>query len=386
MLSNFRHTFSSHLLNLSGWRTNRKIVVIESDDWGSIRMPSREVYDQFIKDGIPLNNCPYNRFDSLASEKDLQDLFNVLVKFQDHKGNHPIITANTVVANPDFEKIHNSDFQEYFYEPFSKTLEKYPAHAKAFELWKEGIGAKLFYPQFHGREHVNINLWLKLLQNNHPLYLKAFENSFWGIGPSIVKHSYRINIQATYDANYKSEIDQHKTQIAEGLQLFERIFGYRSKSFIANNFIWDSSLNQTLSENGVDVLQGMKYQLLPIFNQAKRNKIRNFTGKINEDRQVHLIRNCSFEPAENPGIDNVGKCLSQISNAFFFKKPAILSTHRLNYIGFIDEQNKVDNLKAFRMLISIILRKWPEVEFITSDKLGELIIKDQQNQSSLNVL
>jgi len=33
-----------NLVNIPGWRTNRKIVVIESDDWGSVRMPSREVY------------------------------------------------------------------------------------------------------------------------------------------------------------------------------------------------------------------------------------------------------------------------------------------------------------------------------------------------------
>ncbi|MBL6944864.1 MAG: hypothetical protein ISR56_10925 [Bacteroidales bacterium] len=385
MLSNLKHILSSHLLNIPGWRTKRKIVIIESDDWGSIRMPSKEVYNNFIKAGIPLNNCPYNRYDSLASENDLQDLFNILITFKDLKGNHPIITANTVVANPDFEKILNSDFQEYYYEPFTRTLEKYPAHANAFEFWKGGIGAKLFYPQFHSREHVSINLWLKLLQNNHPIYLKAFENTFWGIGPSIIKHNSRINIQATFDANNSSEIDQHKNQLVEGLKLFEKIFGYRSRSFIANNFIWDSFLNRTLKENGVDVLQGMKYQLLPLLNQTKRKKIRHYTGKINAENQVHLIRNCSFEPSENPGIDNVGKCLCQISNAFFFKKPAIISTHRLNYIGFIDEQNKVDNLKTFRILISSILKRWPEVEFITSDKLGDLIIKDQQNQPLLSV-
>lgn len=385
MLQSIKSSIALHTQNMLGWRTNRKIVVIESDDWGSIRMPSNEVYNKFVKAGIPLDHCPYNRFDSLASENDLQDLFNILLKFKDLKGNHPIITANTVVANPDFEKIQISGFQEYHYEPFTHTLEKYPTHTKAFEFWKEGISAKLFYPQFHGREHVNIILWLKLLQSRHPLFLKAFENGFWGMGPSIVKHGYGINIQATYDANYKSEIEKHKTQIVEGLLLFERIFGYRSKSFIANNFVWDSSLNETLKENGIVVLQGMMYQLLPLLNHVKRIKRRHYTGKINQDWQVHLIRNCSFEPAENPEIDNVGKCLSQISNAFFFKKPAIISSHRLNYIGFINEQNKINNLKSLSALIKSILKRWPDVEFITSDKLGELIIKEQQNQLILSV-
>ena len=33
-----------NLSNLPGWRTRRHIVVIESDDWGSIRMASHESF------------------------------------------------------------------------------------------------------------------------------------------------------------------------------------------------------------------------------------------------------------------------------------------------------------------------------------------------------
>ena len=40
---NIKSTLSNTFLNLPGWHTRRKLVVIESDDWGSIRMPSREV-------------------------------------------------------------------------------------------------------------------------------------------------------------------------------------------------------------------------------------------------------------------------------------------------------------------------------------------------------
>ena len=31
-----------YLSNLPGWFTKRKIVVIESDDWGSVYMPDRK--------------------------------------------------------------------------------------------------------------------------------------------------------------------------------------------------------------------------------------------------------------------------------------------------------------------------------------------------------
>ena len=38
-----KQIISHNLLNIPGWRTKRKLVVIESDDWGAIRMPSKEI-------------------------------------------------------------------------------------------------------------------------------------------------------------------------------------------------------------------------------------------------------------------------------------------------------------------------------------------------------
>ena len=43
---NFKQTITHNLLNIPSWHTNRKIVVIESDDWGSMRMPSCEVDEE----------------------------------------------------------------------------------------------------------------------------------------------------------------------------------------------------------------------------------------------------------------------------------------------------------------------------------------------------
>ena len=45
-----------NISNLPGWRTNRKIVVIESDDWGSIRMPSLTIFEKFALKGLDLTS------------------------------------------------------------------------------------------------------------------------------------------------------------------------------------------------------------------------------------------------------------------------------------------------------------------------------------------
>ena len=45
-LNKLKSIAGRHLVNSKGWRTNRKIVVLESDDWGAIRMSSKEAFDK----------------------------------------------------------------------------------------------------------------------------------------------------------------------------------------------------------------------------------------------------------------------------------------------------------------------------------------------------
>jgi hypothetical protein len=249
---------------------------------------------------------------------------------------------------------------------------KYSPNDKTFDVWKQGINENLFYPQFHGREHVNVALWMRLLRNNNLIFRKAFDAGLWGLGPEILNVD-KINIQASFDALDKKELVFQQYAIKEGLDLFEKIFKFRSKSYIANNFVWDLSLNEALFENGIRFLQGMKYQKLPYFYGSKRKMIYHYTGQKNQFGQTYLVRNCSFEPTLFKNQDNVSACLKDISKAFFWKKPAIITTHRLNYIGSIVENNRKANLNSLNKLLSEIITMWPNVEFLTTVELGEII-------------
>ena len=263
MLNSFKSNLSRTITNARGWRTTRKIVVIESDDWGSIRMPNKHVQETYEHLGYSIKNNAYCQFDTLANSEDLEVLFDTLSKFKDSKGNHPIITLNTVLANPDFNKISGAAFREYFYEPFTDTLKTYYPNENVFQLWKEGIRSGLVNPQFHGREHVNVPIWLKELENNNIPLIHAFNLGFWGIPESHYSPK-RLNIQASYDSNLKEHVAFYKQSISEGLELFEKIFDFKSTTFIANNYTWPSDLNTVLYDNGVRGFQSMKYQKLPL--------------------------------------------------------------------------------------------------------------------------
>ena len=356
-----------NIFNSRGWKTNRKLLVIESDDWGSIRMPSKKVYHEFIKKGLGVENSLYNKFDSLASEEDLKALFDTLNSFQDIKGNPLVITANTVVANPDFNKIKKNNFEKYEYEPFTETLKKYPEHTNAFSLWQKGMDAKIFVPQFHAREHLNMALWMHALQSKDDILSFTFDHNTNYSGKS------DYSFMEAFDFERKEELESLKLILFDGLDLFEKIFGFRSKSFIAPCYIWHPELEATLKEGGVEYIQGMREQLIPTEGHFKYIKLKHNLGDSNNLGQIYLTRNASFEPSSIEGMDWVNYCFNQIETAFAWNKPAIITSHRVNYIGYLDKNNRERSLKLLTALIEKVQKKWPVVEFLSSDQLGDSI-------------
>lgn len=355
-----KQIITHNLLNIPGWRTNRKIVVIESDDWGSIRMPSREVYERLLREGYRVDKNCYERYDSLATENDLTALFEVLGKYKDCKGNHPVITANCAVANPDFERIRANDYQKYYYEPFTETLKRYPRCEHSFELWLQGMRMGMFQPQFHAREHLNVARWMHFLQNDEETR-HVFDQGIMGLFPKGDSFENWFQV-ALNNSEYQGEALE--VIISEGLQLFEKIFGFKSQTSIAPCYTWPPSLEKTLAEHGVQGIQGMVYQHVP-----GGKHIRHWMGTKNKYGQVYTIRNASFEPSQESIPNIISDCLYRIQCAFRWHKPAIISAHRINFIGAIHEENRTQNLELLGTLLSEILKRWPNVEFMSSDEL-----------------
>jgi len=365
-----------YLLSIQGWRTKRKIVVFESDDWGSIRMPSENTYEKCLKAGYPVDKISYERYDSLLSSNDLELLFDLLCRFKDKNGNHPIITANCVVANPDFEKIKRDNFNNYYYELITDTFKRYPEHIYNFRLWQEGIVEKIFFPQYHAREHLNVSMFMDALRRNNQDVHFGFDNQMAGCIKKGTVVEGNIYVEPT---NYDSAEDkEQKLKIyLEGLDLFEKLFGYRSETIIPPNYIWSPDYDKSVWEKGVKFIQGIRKYREPISN-GKFHYHPVYTGKRNALGQIYLVRNCIFEPSMfNLDIkDPVEKCLSDMAIAFKMHKPAVIVSHRLNYVGFIDENNRDKTLKLLNKLLETALKRWPDIEFMRSDQLGVMINKE----------
>jgi len=361
------------LSNIPDWKTRRHIVVFESDDWGSVRMPSVESFKRLEKSGINLkygDSKRFNLYDNLATARDLAYLFEVLSSVKDSQGKYAIFTAASIVANPDFQKIMDSGFEQYYFEPFTTTLKRFPGCERAFALWKEGLDKKLFVPQMHGREHLNVIAWMKALKASDEQTLSAFKEGIWGFKPSL---NHLLSYQAAFDVAEPGDLSYHEKVICDGLRLFEEIFGYKAVFFVPPNGIINNSLNRVLVGNGIKYRSGSKIQWETVRLGKTRTRL-HYHGQKDRHGIRYILRNCVFEPSKE-GRNWVDSCLKDISTAFRWQKPAIISSHRVSFVGKLHSENRNHGLRQLHALLKAIVKNWPDVEFMTTAQLGVLMDK-----------
>ncbi|WP_415988078.1 hypothetical protein [Butyricimonas virosa] len=371
-----KRILAKNYINAVGWNTKRRLVIIESDDWGSIRMPSRELYECFLNRGVKVDGSYFDKYDSLESAEDLKLLFDVLSSVKDRNGHSAVITPCAVVANPDFDKIEASNKQTYYYELISETYKRYYQTDDMMSLWRFGIENRIFYPQFHGREHINVRRWLEAINSSIEKEQMAFEKR--AVISSEIKDSsivYPLNYFAAFDYDNEEHKKELNSIVKDGLEQFEKLFGFRSVSFVPCCGICGNELSEELAKRGVDFLQ-CGQQFLPQGNGCL--KLQNhFWGYRNYWGQLYWRRNCTFEPSRNQAFDWVDQCLAEIKIAFRWGKPAVINSHRVNFMGSIFPENRDKSLKKLKYLLQEILKHWPDVEFVNSEQLGYIILNNR---------
>jgi len=359
---------AKNYINFRGWKTNRKIVVIESDDWGSSRIAAQEV----VEKGLTLNaslgrNLSY---DGLERQTDLEALFELLSSFKDYKGNHPVVTALALTSNPNFEDMKLSEgFIEYKSESIADTYQKYGEN-QLFSLWKDsGIKNNLLYPQFHGKEHLFVNRYLKRINNQDDIENFAFQNnSIFGVENT----TRALNFLGAFE--YHSEEDKKiiETQTEQGLDLFNELFGFYSKSFCPSQSIYGEHIYPILKSKGIITIQAGQ-QFVP--NNLQLSKVDNFWGTRTKENLIFTRRNCTFEPYKGNSMNHVDECLKEIEIAFRWGKPAVINSHRVNFTSRLRTDLRDQTLRDLKRMLAEILKKWPDVEFVNSAQLAEIMLK-----------
>ena len=451
-----------HLWNARGWSSKEKLLVIQSDDWGADRNAHPEGLEALRALGVRVDACHYMLYDGLALDEDLEGLFGVMEEFRDRDGNPPVMTANVLMANPDFERIRaggaesggaesggaesggveqdgaeHGGFQEYFSIGLEETFERKrverDGYRQGLSLWREGMDAGVFFPQLHGMEHVQVPRWMRLLQDGAgssavgKVFRTAFDAGIYGVSRSTLEGIAGKNsqikpksVQAALEVDSAEDKAVVMDRISQAPAEFRRVFGYSSASFIAPNYTWFPEVESMLVQEGVRFMQGATRQWIvgggsgssgPGSGGSGSNGPgsgdsgnagfgiqveRRFMGERYASGLVGQIRNVHFEPTEwwyqhawknSSGSigsfpigsypvdsDSVKRALHQIRTAFLWRKPAVMSTHRVNYSGVMDPALRDWNLAQLRTLLEHILYLWPDVKFVTSEELGNRML------------
>jgi hypothetical protein len=356
------------LSNLLGWRTNRKIIVIESDDWGSFRFKNAQTRDLFIPPDQK-DKCWMSYNDCFESADDIKKLFEVLTSVNDKNGKSPKFTFLMNPSNPDFKKIETSNFTQFHQETFLQTLDKRADGQQILNLYKEGLSKDLIEVAFHGREHLNVNIWMKDLQKGDKIARLGFQNNMWGFSKSYItglKYGYR----ATFDIKTLQELPSLENNIKEGITILNKTFNQNTTYFLPPDGPYHLDLNKELVKNGIKNIGLSKLHQNPTENGVFKKHL-FWVGKKIKTGLTVITRNVIFEPGSPKHEDWVKPALIDIENAFKSRKPVVISSHRVNYIGSLNEENRSKSLRQLRKLLNKIIDKWPDVEFMSSSELGE---------------
>lgn len=361
-----------HLSNVLGKTTKRRLLSFFVDDYGAVINSNISNQNLFLSRGGKLGSNRFSKFDTLETNEDLEALFDVLTSFKDINGNYVAWTPLAVCANPDFERIRKDSYSNYYYEELDKTLSKTNNGQNVLTLMRQGISEGFYMPQYHGREHINVNILMNALQSNNKNVRLAFDHNslYTFLGEDgIVGSNQPFRIVKDTDIPYYSDI------IIDGLECFKRVYGYNAIHFNAPGNRENGKLASIIARHGISYLETDKIKHEYLGNGKWKREL-HWNGEKNKFGQHYIIRNCVFEPTYDFS-DWAEYTFKQIKIAFKWNKPAIVSSHRVNFAGGISESNRERGLSELTKLIRLVQDSFPEVEFVNSKQLFKILYEEK---------
>lgn len=367
-----KQTASNYLKNTLGYRGTRKLIVFSVDDYGNLRLDSAAARKNMNAAGLK-NSSIFDKYDTLESRQDFEALFETLSSVKDFKQNNAVFTPFAVPCNLNFEKIRSEGYTNFHNEILPETYAKLEArnpktYRGTWDLYKDGISLNLLNPQFHGREHINVKtIEKKLLEKDSELLIALENNSCTSLSTAKNECSYTVSF-----GYHKFEENVLLAQIIEdGLNKFEEVFGYRATCFMPPSATISSVHHGILARNGIKSIDTYAIKSHNYGENIQKKELRWLGKKVQNYNMIFSVRNAVFEPLlESIALE---KCKKMIDAAFFMNKPAIISSHRVNFVGSVDEALRTESLSELKKLLKWVVKKYPEVEFISMNELQQII-------------
>jgi len=318
------------------WRepyVEEPVVILESDDWGP---------------GSP------DHADALRR------LLQVLAARRDGVGRPAVLTANMVLSVPDGPAIVASGFRGYARRELDVDF------PELFGAMREGWAAGTFFPQFHGREHLNPEALLRRAGNGDLPLRGLLEAPGWSDWEALDSPLQGHFVDGSELPTRPVPADQQRAMITEGIHLFVRAFGESPASAVAPCYLWNDDTEAAWAAAGVRYIQTAGYRC--VGRAADGDYLQSpqwiHPGSANGQGQRYLVRNVMYEPADGRGWEVAWR---EVRRRFREAQPAVISTHRYNYTR---PGSRAEALRGLDELLGRICRRFPAVRFAASPEWG----------------
>jgi hypothetical protein len=306
------------------------VMIIESDDWGA----------------GPVE----------AQAKALNQIADLLIRYKDHTGRHPVMTLALVLAVPDGRAIrkdgqyHRLTLEDPMFEPVLQAIE-----------W--GRAAGVFAPQLHGLEHY----WPDaLMASVEPAVRTWREGDAPATTEALPSHLQSRWVDATALPSLPLSSDAVDGAVSEEVRMYQRVFSEWPRVVVPPTFVWNETVEAAWAR------EGLKCVVTPGLRSACRNADGLpdcDTGPLHNGQQgngmTYIVRDDYFEPERGHSAE---RALAALTEKMAQGRPCLLETHRSNFIS--NEEECVGALCALEELNSRALARNPTLRFLATAELA----------------
>src|SRR5438105_9913796 len=338
-----------------------KAVVLESDDWGLCAWSADEQARRALADSPAFRSPAGRRYagSTLEHAGDVRALARTLAEFRGADGFAPVWQANLIVAAPDYARLRVEGF------PSPLALREFPdtpVRWRRTGLWEEvqnAIGQGLWWPELHGLHHIPEHAWIAALRRGESDACRAFEH----------ETAVCLAVEASGEYAPSEPLADRRRRLEWAIARFTTLVGRAPRSFCPPDYRWDHALEAHAAAHGIRVLQGRGEQHGVSLARLRRELLR--WGWPGGTRPLFAMPpRIAFEPGAAEARVGVAAALRAAQAAWRNGQPAVISTHRVNYVH-LDLASAEAGRGALRDLLQRFCQEG--AVFMTDDEVLQLV-------------
>jgi hypothetical protein len=346
-----------------------RIVVIESDDWGLCGFfPSAGAFPDSNRLALGSAGFPPAYWSSTLEDSGaVAELAALLGARRGRDGLPPVLQANMIVSalTPPTDPAEAARPDAWC----RTDIPALPALYARPGLWRAvdaAIAAGVWRPEYHGAYHYDPDRRRAAVATS-PAALAAAKHGvllFPGSGRAWELGCWRSTTMLA------SELDR-------SLAAFATLFGRRPASIAAPDYVWDGRCEALWESRGLTVIQAKREQLdsrRPSRRPASRalKVVGRAWDRFAHPGRVYLDRNCRFEPIQALDTLAVARCREEIARAWRRSEPAVVESHRLNYVNLSPTVAAAGRRQLAALLDGLAVEPDGAPLYLTDDELAQL--------------